>query len=192
VALPALLTALTFRLNQHPAGIRAVLASFGLRWRHLRDGLWWAALVGLGLGISQLAVSRQRADFIALVESGQAFWMLPLTFVLMMATAAFTEEFFFRGFLQDRLERWTHSKVAALILASVAFGLYHLPYAYLNPRWPSAGNWGEAWAAAMGQGVVGGLVLGVVFLGARRNLLAPAVVHACINAFPATLMIRFN
>lgn len=192
VAFPALLTFLSFRLVQRPAGIRSVLASFGLRWGHLRTGVWWALLIGLGLGLAQLAVSRQRTEFLALVESGRAFWLLPLAFVLMLMTAAFTEEFFFRGFLQDRLERWTNSRIAALLLASIAFGLYHLPYAYLNPRWPSAGNWAEAWTAAMGQGVVGGLVLGTVFLGAKRNLVAPVVVHACINAFPATLVIRFN
>jgi membrane protease YdiL (CAAX protease family) len=192
VALPALLTALALRLARHPASPRAVLTSFGLAPGHLRDGVWWAFLIGLGMGAAQLAISRQRTEFLALVESGRAYWLLPLAFVLMLATAAFTEEFFFRGFLQARLEQITHSRVAAVLMASVAFGLYHLPYAYLNPNWPSAGDWSAAWTSAMTQGVMGGLVLGAVFLGARRNLVAPIVVHACINAFPASLVIRFS
>ena len=58
----------------------------------------------------------------------------------MMLTAGFTEEFFFRGFLQTRLEVLTRSRVAAVLLASICFGLYHLPYAYFNPAWPSAGD----------------------------------------------------
>jgi membrane protease YdiL (CAAX protease family) len=192
VALPALLTALLLRLDRQPAGAARVLSTFGLRWGQLGLGVWWALAVGVGLGAGQLLVSRQRADFLALVETGQAAWLLPLAFVLMLATAAFTEEFFFRGFLQTRLEQMTGSRIVALLLASAAFGVYHLPYAYLNPHWPSAGDWGAAWSAAMGQGVVGGLVLGAVFLGARRNLVAPIVVHACINAFPASLLIRIH
>lgn len=192
VAVPALITAATLRIARQPSGLAATLRTFGLERGRKRRGLGLAFAVGLTLGVAQLLVSRQRDDFLELVQSGRALYLFPIAFVLMLMMAGFTEEFFFRGFLQNRLEQLTSSRVAAVMLASLAFGVYHLPYAYLNPHWPSAGDWGAAWSAAMGQGVVGGLILGAVYLAAGRNLLAPAIVHAFINAFPATTIIRFG
>ena len=74
--------------------------------------------------------------------------MFPLALVLLMMTAGFTEEFFFRGVLQTRLTTSLKSKVWGVVVAAVLFGLYHLPYAYLHPGWPSHGDWGawlESW-----------------------------------------------
>jgi membrane protease YdiL (CAAX protease family) len=192
VAVPALLTAVALRLGGQPAGLAATLRTLGLERGRLHRGLRLAVAVGLALGLVQLLVSRQRDVFLELVQNGRALFLFPVAFVLMLMTAGFTEEFFFRGFLQNRLEQITSSRVAAVVLASLAFGVFHLPYAYLNPNWPSAGDWGAAWGAAMGQGVVGGLILGAVYLKAGRNLLAPAIVHAFINAFPAMTIIRFG
>ena len=41
------------------------------------------------------------------------------------ATAGFTEEFVFRGYLQQQLEAWTGSSTAALLLQAVGFGIGH-------------------------------------------------------------------
>lgn len=169
---------------------RRALASVGLRRGNLASGLAWALPLGLALGTLQLVLSDRVAEIQAVLAGGQALWMLPLVFLLMLLTAGFTEEFFFRGFLQTRLERLTGSPLRGLLLASLCFGLYHLPYAYLNPNWPSAGDWGAAWAAALGQGVPGGLVLGVVYLASRRNVVACALVHALINTLPALTMVH--
>ena len=192
VAVPALITAATLRYAGRPSGPRDVLRCFGLERGRLSKGLGIAVAVGVALGVAQLYVSRYGAEFSELIKSGRALFLFPIAFVLMLVTAGFTEEFFFRGFLQNRLEQLTSSRVAGVVLASLAFGVFHLPYAYLNPRWPSAGDWGAAWSAAMGQGVIGGLILGTVYLVAKRNLLAPVVVHALINALPATTIIKFG
>ncbi|MCK5650709.1 MAG: CPBP family intramembrane metalloprotease [Gemmatimonadetes bacterium] len=193
LTLVALPLALVFLLRRGEARRRSeVLASFGLRKGRLLRGMGWALLMGGALGLFQLGFSRYGDAIRELVMSGKALFLLPLTFVLMMLTAGFTEEFFFRGFLQTRLEVLTRSRVAAVILASICFGLYHLPYAYFNPAWPSAGDWGAAWISAMGQGVPGGLLLGTLYLVSRRNVLACAVLHSLINALPAMTMIRFS
>lgn len=192
VAVPALITAATLWYSGRPSRPRDILRCFGLERGNLTSGLGLAFLVGSALGVAQLAVSRYAIELVEMIKSGRAFFLFPIAFVLMLVTAGFTEEFFFRGFLQNRLEQLTRSRVAGVILGSLAFGVYHLPYAYLNPRWPSAGDWGAAWSAAMGQGVVGGLILGTVYLVAKRNLLAPVIVHALINALPATTMIKFG
>ncbi len=78
------------------------------------------------------------------------------------------------------------------MVTPILFGIYHVPYAYLNPNWPSAGDWGAAWLAALGQGIPGGLILGGMYLWSRQNLFASVVLHSLINAIPGMAMIRFS
>lgn len=168
------------------------LHALGLRWGNLRRGLGWAIPLGLLLGALQLILSRRGDEIRQYLADGSIVWLLPLVFVLMLATAGFTEELFFRGFLQTRLEALTGSRIAGLLLASLCFGVYHLPYAYLNPHWHSAGDWGAAWMAALGDGVPGGLILGGVYLASGGNLLAPVLVHALIDTLPALTMVHIG
>lgn len=174
------------------SGIRDTLSSIGLSWSTWRQGLWWAALLGLGLSAAQLMVSDRTADFIPLIKSGQAFYMFPLALLLLMMTAGFTEEFFFRGVIQSRLGMVWRSRAGAVLATSILFGMYHIPYAYFNPNWPSHGSWDAAIASAMGQGFVGGLILGAVYERTERNLVASVLVHSLINALPAMTMIKFG
>jgi membrane protease YdiL (CAAX protease family) len=108
----------------------------------------------------------------------------------MLITAGFTEEFFFRGFLQTRFQNAFKSNMISIVLTSLAFGLYHLPYAYLNPRWPSCGNLLDALSLAFSQGVPVGLILGTVYLRTGNNLMASIIVHTMINALPAMLVFK--
>lgn len=195
VALPLLMVMLLRRVHGRPTGIAAMGAAVGLRRGRLTTGLGIAAAVGLVLAGLQLVISRSREQILEALTSASALYLLPLAFVLLLATAAFTEELFFRGILLSRLRaRW--GVLPALLASSFLFGLYHLPYAYLHPRWPSHGDWEAALGSAMGQGGIAGLILGGVYLVARGNLLAPVLVHALIN-LPAVLamlpdMVRFG
>lgn len=189
------LVPLAIALLRLPRGSRSVsraLGTLGLRRGGLMRGIGWAVLAGALITAFQ-AVYGSRADTIrSFFVTGRALWLLPLTFILMMTTAGFTEEFLFRGFIQTRLEKLTRSPWLAVPVASLLFGLFHLPYAYLNPRWPSYGDWGAAWAAALGNGVPGGLLLGALYVVSRGNLLACAVLHSLINAAPAMTMVQFG
>ncbi len=190
VALPlALLVLLRSGPDRRPGSI---LASVGLRRGNLSRGLAWAIVVGLLVSALQLVLSRQSETILGLIRSGRALYLFPLSFLLMLLTAGFTEEFFFRGVLQTRLETLLRSRILAVIAASLAFGVYHLPYAYLNPNWPSAGDWGAAWSAALGQAVPAGLILGTAYILSRRNLVACAIMHALFNSLPAMALIRFG
>lgn len=171
---------------------RGVFASLGLRRRSLATGLGWALLAGAAITVFQAFGSANAAEIQALFRSGRALWLLPLTFTLMLFLAGFTEELFFRGFLQTRVEALTGSRWGAVLVVALLFGFYHLPYAYLNPSWPSYGDWGAAWVAALGQGVPGGLILGALYVVSRGNLLACVVLHSLINAAPAMTMIHFG
>ena len=125
LTLVALPLALVFLLRRGEARrLSKVLASFGLRKGRLMRGMGWALLLGGALGLFQLGLSRYGDAIRELIMSGKALFLMPLTFALMMLTAGFTEEFFFRGFLQTRFEVLTRSRVGAVILASICFGLY--------------------------------------------------------------------
>jgi membrane protease YdiL (CAAX protease family) len=142
--------------------------------------------------VLQVTLFGNRQEILALVESGRALWLYPLMLLLMFGMAGFTEEFFFRGFLQTRLEVLTRSPWTAIAIVTVMFSLYHVPYAYLNPMWPSAGDWGLAWQAAFSNGVPGGLVLGALYTLSGRNLVPCIVLHSMINAAPAMTLIKFG
>lgn len=182
-------------------GLRAALRRVGLSRDTWTVGLRWAVPLGLGLSVLQLALSRSAAEFLDLVTSTRVLWAAPVAFVFLLFSAAFTEEFFFRGVLQRGTGAWLgHGRTPvgrgavclSLLAASLAFAVYHLPYAYLSPNWPSHGNLGLAAQYALVDGMLGGLVTGGVLVGARGNLVAPIMVHALIDLLPAMTMIRFG
>jgi membrane protease YdiL (CAAX protease family) len=185
VALPSALLLAVRAARGGDASLRGVLASVGLRPGRLGQGLLLAVAVGAAISALQLLVSRGRWEILELLGSPAALWVLPAAFGLLLLTAATTEEYFFRGVLQERLARWWGSEAGAIVVASVLFGLYHLPYAYLKASWPSHGDLGAALAAALAQGGIAGLILGWVYVRSGKNLLAPVVAHALINLLPA-------
>jgi membrane protease YdiL (CAAX protease family) len=67
---------------------------------------------------------------------GAPVWLVPGIFFGMLWTVALSEEFLFRGVLQQWLEEWNCSRSAALALASLAFGVVHLWFrGFPNWRW---------------------------------------------------------
>jgi membrane protease YdiL (CAAX protease family) len=171
-------------------GLRATLASIGLSPSHASRGLGAALIVGLAVQGVQLMNGRQRGALFELFASGDVVWLAPLAFVLLVGTAATTEEVLFRGILQTRLTALFRSSLLGLIAAAFLFGLFHFPYALLDPGWPSMGDPVRALQLAMANGVFGGLVAGAVFIRARGNLLAPILVHAFVNIIPAMLSLE--
>ena len=176
-------------LNRRPS---PVLASFGLRRDNLRTGVVWAVIIGVVLGLFQLTQRRAGPELWELIRTGRALYLFPLAAVFGLLTAGFTEEFFFRGFLQTRLERLTGSAWIAVLLVTVTFGLYHVPFAYLNPNWPTAGDFPAALRLGMVEGGLGGIILGAAYVLWKRNLVACIVLHGMIDAVPIMTMIKFG
>ena len=130
----------------------------------LREYLYFAP-AGLGLALA--------AGFVRFQPAGGPCWRLALlalgTFLGMLWFVALTEEFFFRGLLQQWLDAWSGRPLAGLLLASAAFGLVHLPF-----RAPPL-NWRFALLAA---------AAGVFYGRAFRNgggIRAAMVTHALVN-----------
>ena len=169
-----------------------VLSSFGLRRGNLRTGVSWALSIGLLLGLFQLTQRRAGPELWELIRTGGALYMFPLAAAFGLATAGFTEEFFFRGFLQTRVESLSRSPLIAVLATTIVFGLYHVPFAYLSPNWPTTGDLPAAFGVAMIEGGLGGLILGGAYVLWKRNLLACIVLHGMIDAVPIMTMIKFS
>ncbi len=95
-------------------------------------------------------------------------WKIAGTFFGFLWVVALSEEFFFRGVLQQWMEEWTRNRTAALAITSCLFGLVHLGFGGRFPNWP--------WVAVVG-------VLGW-FCGHARNqagsIRAGMVTHALV------------
>ncbi len=183
---------LVFWQRRSGISLSDTFASVGLRKDNWKRGLLWCLGLGLGLSALQLLVSNRSSAILELVRSGAIVYILPLSFILLLLTAGFTEEFFFRGVLQTRLGALTGSRIWAVVITSVLFGLYHLPYAYLNPSWSSYGDFGAALSSAMSQGIIGGIIFGFVYERTEKNLFASVLVHSLLNLLPAATMIKFG
>lgn len=116
---------------------------------------------------------------------------IPMAFLFAFLTAAFTEEYFFRGILQTRLASVLQNQVRAWLIISLLFGLYHLPYAYFSPDWPTHGNIIWALTSVITEQGMTGLLLGALLL-RTGNLWAPIFAHATINALALMTMIKFG
>lgn len=103
-------------------GIRGVPLGFDRRHpsQQIGAGVAVAALlVLLVVGVPALVGFDTRG----IVGSGQNI----LAFAIVMAvTVGFVEEIVFRGYLLGRLRALVRSRVAAVVLSSLAFGLFHL------------------------------------------------------------------
>lgn len=169
--------------------VRNALASVGLRRDNARQGIMLGILFGLCFSLMQLIISDHRQQIWQIITSGQVILYLPITILLILFTAGFTEEFFFRGVLQTRLAKWWKNEVIALLVTSVLFGVYHVPYLYFNS--PLSGNV----PSILGECsllTISGLFLGFVYLKSEKNLLASVAMHTLFDAFPAMTMLHFT
>lgn len=176
-------------VGRYPSA-RALLASIGLDDSAATRGLPLALLLGVAFQGVQALNAHQRADLMHALGAPFGFLLPVAAFFLLVGTVATTEEVFFRGILQRRLAALLGREPAALGLATLAFVLYHVPYAYLNPSWPSAGDGAAAVQLAAANGIVGGLALGFVYWRSRHNLIAAICLHACIDLVPATRLVH--
>ena len=95
--------------------------------------------------------------------SGETIPDLFLNLLIIAAAAAFVEEVFFRGALQQFIEKWLHNGHAAVWIGAFIFSAIHLQFYGFIPR------------------LIMGAVLGYLFL-YSRNLWIPMLYHFVNNA----------
>jgi membrane protease YdiL (CAAX protease family) len=175
----------------------AFRAATGLGWRELflgTGGSWRGqrlALVVLPLALvaMQLVLGRGR---ITIREAGmtpaQVALAVPLALAYLCLEVGLTEEFFFRALLQERLAAALRSDAAAVLAASVLFGLAHAPGLYLRGAGAFEGFAGPpslllAVAYPLVVMSAAGLFLGTLW-SRTRNLLLVVIVHAATDLVP--------
>lgn len=102
-------------------------------------------------------------------------WMVPLAWLLTFFMIALPEEIFFRGWMQNLLERRT-GRTASLLITAAIFGLSHF-----NKR-AAFFNWRYVLLAA-----IAGVFYGRAWL-AQRRLGASAITHATVDTLWGALL----
>lgn len=172
--------------------IWSMLRLGGERWSDIGfarpDRLGWAITVGVLAGVLMelfavfvttpliSSLFGTEPDYSELKEIRGNLVLLFIFLGLSWTLGAFGEEICFRGFLMNRLARiFGESRVAwlvALLLSSILFG------------------WGHTEQGVSGwiQEGLSGLILGVLFLLAKRNLVIPIVAHGVSNTLALVLI----
>lgn len=145
--------------------------ALGYRPRELGLRLRWRDWLPAGVLCAALLVEGLRNN------SPQEWWDRALYFYL---GAGLPEEFLFRAILQPRLETLARSPVWGLYLASLVFGMSHLPINLSNAE-PS--NWISAFDSALTFQLSVGFALGFAFQRVR-SILPLTVIHALVDAAP--------
>lgn len=163
---------------------KQVLRSIGLSRKNSQRGLGLAFILGILLILIDLAweafaLSKSPlAQISHLAQTGKMVYILPASFLVMLLTAGFTEEVFFRGILQTHLAASLRSEWLAIALTSILFGFYHVPYLLM---------WGFSESGVIVSVVerilfptLTGLLLGYAY-SRYRNLMVPIIIHAMAN-----------
>lgn len=189
VAIPCIALAFALGRSTHTMAWASVWRIVGIRRAGSLRALMCAVLAGGAMTVLQL-FGRQGNSARVLFGSMAGWGWLAAGFVLMCATAAATEEFFFRGVVQGSLSRWRIPSWAAGAVATLMFVAYHVPYAYMSPQWASHGNIPAAIGAAAGNALFVGALLSVVYVVSGRHLLGPWMAHALTNMVPGALYLQ--
>jgi len=143
-------------------------------------------LLVLGYPLSRMGFALDKFSWLAalpmilvLVGLGLAMHK-PQTFVVTSACyffgAGLPEEFLFRAFLQSRLEAILHRPLWAVWLASLIFGLSHIPIDLAG----NLSNWQYALLTAFTYQLTVGFALGYAYL-RTRNILPLTLIHTWID-----------
>jgi membrane protease YdiL (CAAX protease family) len=191
VILPVLLLWIVSRRSRN---LKVTLQSVGLH----RQGLGRALLLGLSAFVVLLpfiimSMPSPQIEKLHDVfqEPFRAMIIIPVSLLLSLFTAGFTEEVFFRGILQSRLAKAIGSEMRSCLLTAFLFGIYHLPYAYFLTSWQTHGNLLWSVTSVLTEQMVGSLILGVLWM-RTRNLAASILVHSLINVIPIMTAFNFN
>lgn len=178
VAAPALLLKLLGRR----------LPALGFRSGTWRRDLVLAMVVSLALSPLLIALSPLGRLVVTGKLSLRLIGAFPLVLVFALLTAAFQEEFFFRGILQDAAQGFFGSEVNAIAFAVIIFSLFHFPFVYYEPIVQQKGVFYGLALTFFTKGT-SGIAFGLLW-SRTRGLVAPAFVHAWLNALPNLTQFR--
>lgn len=151
----------------------------GLSKKTMLNGLLPAVMVGLAMGIFQLVFSKDSREIFLALQTPPGWIKLVKAFGLMLSTAGFTEEFFFRGVLLSATYQQTKSGVWAVLVSSFCFGMFHLPYSLART---DQNQLAELLQEVFLFPAIFGIIQGYAFV-KYKNLLVPVIIHSIFNSF---------
>lgn len=106
----------------------------------------------------------EHSAILTLLSKASPPWAIAVTVLSTSVLAPTLEELFFRGLLQPALIRWTARPWASILMAGVAFGLFHYPLIHTIPALTAFG-----------------IILGYLYA-KTRSLTLVILLHAAFNA----------
>jgi len=166
-----------------------LLSDFGFR-KPSWQAMVLAILFSVLFFVIQLRFSRDSREIISILNSPGFFPLLVKALLLVLLTAGFTEEFFFRGIVQTSIGRICKVPLITVVVGSTIFSLYHVPYAYFNTRWPSHGDLYLVFTTAFSEAMVIGLILGFLYQYFGKSLWPCITLHSMINLLPVMKLLH--
>lgn len=105
-----------------------------------------------------------------------------IAFVMTFILADIPEEFFFRVILQTRIEKLFNNAIDGIIISSIIFAIYHIPYRLLQNNSLTYGSLTNTIFSIVTQQFLIGLFLSIVWR-KTRNIYGIAIIHSCYNAY---------
>jgi membrane protease YdiL (CAAX protease family) len=156
--------------------LKEMFARLNLRRQGLQNAILWgfitiiiAFAITITIGLIYLFLTKTNPSELSNIPDLQAFFSIPSLYLLVILQP-FCEEFFFRGFLLEKITK-SSGPIVAVIITSVLFGISHLTYTY-------------AYTAIIA--VVLGVLFALVVL-KTKNLYAAIFAHTIINITSLTL-----
>jgi len=157
-------------------------SSFGISTQNLRSGTTLSLIVTFSL-VPLLLFTLHYFNCIQgfISNIGYFLLILPFAFVLAFSGPAVTEEFFFRAVLLERIAQLMKSEAGGIVVTAILNGVYHLPFAYFLPSWPTHGNLMWAISVVVTEQALGAIMKGIIWI-KTRNLASTILIHALQDA----------
>jgi len=155
------------------------LASMGLTSKDWKRNLWVGFIIFLALAIpNAFFVGNTGSEILSgkysAPQVGIGLFSSSIYYFLM---AGFSEEFFFRAFIQTRISYVLRSSISGVLITSLIFGLGHIPAIM---QWYPGITYGEAFCRVFFLQTFIGIMFGVLWE-RTRNLIPCVFVHSGVD-----------
>jgi len=155
------------------------LASMGLKSKEWKRNLWVGFIIFLALAIpNAFFVGNTGSEILSGKYSAPQVGIgLFSSFIYYFLMSGFSEEFFFRAFIQTRISYLLKSSISGVLITSLIFGLGHIPNIM---QWYPEITIGEAFCRAFFLQTFMGIMFGVLWE-RTRNLIPCVFVHSGVD-----------
>lgn len=155
------------------------LACMGLTARNWKKNFWVGFLIFLAMAVpSGFFVGKTGSEIFSgeytVAQFGVGFFV---SFIYYLFMSGFSEEFFYRGFIQRRISHLLKSSAGGVLATSLIFGLLHIPNIM---RWYPGTTIGEAFSRALFLQTLLGVLFGTLWE-RTRSLIPGVLVHSGVN-----------